>query len=148
MTSIAFHTGVADKVDYACRLLRKASRQGFRVRVTGSAPDLDLLDRALWTFEPREFVAHARLPAGGQAVGALSPTPVWLCEPADAWPAGLAPAPVLVNLGPDPAPGVADHERVVEIVCTDDADRRSGRQRWRAYEAMGLAPRHVPVGAA
>ena len=33
MTDIAFHTGIGNPLDYACRLLRKAYRSGARVAV-------------------------------------------------------------------------------------------------------------------
>ena len=72
MTEIAFHVNVPDRLAYACRLLRKAVRQGARVAVTAPPATLRGLDRALWTFEPTEFVPHAlrivallRRPAGG-----------------------------------------------------------------------------------
>jgi len=46
LTEVAFHTGIADPLDYACRLLRKAYRQGARVAVHAPAPLLDRLDQA------------------------------------------------------------------------------------------------------
>ena len=61
MTDIAFHTGIANPLDYACRLLRKAYRSGARVAVHGEPALLDRLDQALWTFEPveeRRFGVH------------------------------------------------------------------------------------------
>ena len=61
MTEVSFHTGLPDKQAYACRLLRKAWRQGLRVMVTGDAATLTRLDQALWLFEQEEFVPHLRL---------------------------------------------------------------------------------------
>ena len=58
MTDVAFHTGIANPLDYACRLLRKAYRSGARVAVHGEPAVLDRLDQALWTFEALEFVPH------------------------------------------------------------------------------------------
>ena len=43
MPEVAFHTGVADKPGYTCRLLRKAWRQGAQVVVTGSGEQLQRL---------------------------------------------------------------------------------------------------------
>ena len=60
MPEVAFHTGLPDKIGYTCRLLRKANRQGLRVRVIGSEPELELLDKALWTFDaPGPHHGHA-----------------------------------------------------------------------------------------
>ena len=47
LTEVEFHTGVPDRVSFACRLLRKASRQGARVLVTAPEDILAELDRAL-----------------------------------------------------------------------------------------------------
>jgi DNA polymerase-3 subunit chi len=44
---------------------------------------------------------------------------------------------VLVNLG-DVLPDGLDHfQRLFEVVSLQPDDRQRGRQRWRAYEAMG-----------
>ena len=87
MTEVEFHTGVADAVSFTCRLLRKAYRAGARVLVTAPADMLAELDRALWTFEPHEFVPHVRMPGAAEALA--SRTPIWLSLDADV--AGAAP---------------------------------------------------------
>jgi DNA polymerase III subunit chi len=141
-TEVAFHTGMADKLDHACRLLRKAYRQGARVVVTGDALQLGRLDQALWTFEPQEFVPHARLRAGQAAARALARTPIWFVD------AGAEPPhrEVLVNLGPDMAPGSERYARVIELVAADADDRAAGQQRWRAHKAMGHNVVHAVKG--
>jgi DNA polymerase-3 subunit chi len=143
MTAVEFHTGVADKVDYACRLLRKAYRSGARLVVTAPSPLLATLDRELWTFAERDFIPHLRVPALAPAVAAR--TPIWLVEgdlPVD------APG-VLVNLG---APAPADptrFDRIIEVLSADADDLQPGRERWRAYVAAGLTPvRHGRPGSA
>ncbi|EHR71538.1 DNA polymerase III, chi subunit [Burkholderiales bacterium JOSHI_001] len=133
MTEVAFHTGVADPLDYACRLLRKAWRQGARAVVTGAPEQLARLDVQLWTFDPGEFIPHARLRVGQQPAPELLRTPIWLADAGAAAPA----APVLVNLGPDGPDDIQRYERVIEIVGPDDEPRRAARQRWRQYEAAG-----------
>lgn len=133
---VAFHTGVADPVDFACRLLRKACRQGARVLVTAQEPTLAALDVALWTFDAQDFVPHLRWPAP-QALATR--TPIWLSD-------GETPpgAPRLrVNLGARPPANVADVDRVIEIVGRSDDERRGGRDRWRHYERdWGVTPEH------
>jgi DNA polymerase-3 subunit chi len=142
MTEVAFHTGVVDKVDHACRLLRKAYRQGARVAVSGPAPVLQQLDHALWTFEPQEFVPHLRLASGQRPSPAQGRTPIWLLEPG-------APAPhdeVLVNLGPERRAGDEAFARIIELVSTDADDMAAGRRRWKQYEAQGWPISHHRVG--
>lgn len=141
-TEVAFHTGMADKLDHACRLLRKAYRQGARVVVTGDAAQLGRLDQALWTFEPQEFVPHARLRAGQAAGPRLARTPIWFVD------AGAEPPhhEVLVNLGPEMAAGCERFGRVIELVAGDPDDRAAGQQRWRAHKAMGHTVVHAVKG--
>lgn len=141
MTEVEFHTGVADPLAFACRLLRKAVRQGVRVQVTAPAETLSALDRLLWTFEERDFVAHARVPGVPERVARR--TPLWLSPTVQA---GADGAPrVLVNLGGDLPDAGAPVDRVIEIVAAEDA--AEARERWRAYKAMGPAMKHHDAAA-
>lgn len=141
LTEVEFHTGVADSVGFTCRLLRKACRQGARVLVTAPEATLRELDRALWTFEEREFVPHVRMPGAAPAVAAR--TPVWLAGDASA--AG-APG-VVVNLGGDAPADIAALQRLIEVVSAEPEDVARGRERWRAYKAAGFQIKHHASGA-
>ena len=143
MPQVEFHSGVAAPVQFACRLLRKAYRQGVDVVVSAPAPTLLALDRELWTFEAQEFVPHLRVKPGQPLDAALRRTPIWLCE--DAPP---SPSPkVLVNLGAEPPDGGASFDRIIEIVSAADEERQRARMRWRAYEARGWAIKHHAAAA-
>ncbi len=146
VTEISFHTGVEDRTLYACRLLRKAARQGSRVLVRGDATEMDLLDKALWTFEPQDFVPHHRLLAGRPVPARLQRTPIWILDDAGAWPAEMPAAQVLLQLGAAPAADADQWDRMIEVVSQDEEDRRQARQRWRAYENRGWAVKAMPVG--
>ena len=136
--TVDFHTGVADPVAFACRLLRKACRQDARVLVTAPPATLAALDTALWTFDAQDFVPHLRWPA---PVTMAARTPIWLCAQPDVLPEG-APR-VRVNLGAEALPAAGDVDRVIEIVGNDPDDRMAGRARWRHYEqAWGVKPTH------
>ncbi len=143
-TRVEFHTGVADDVGFACRLLRKAYGQGVRVLVRAPRERLGRLDRELWTFVEREFLPHLRFAMPGALPAQAARTPIWLVD--GEVPEGLpglpgAPA-VLVNLGAAVVPDLAAFERVIEIVGDEPDDQAGGRERWRAYKAAGLAPEH------
>jgi DNA polymerase-3 subunit chi len=147
ISEVEFHTGVADELDFACRLLRKAYRRGARVLVTAPPEMLTRLDRALWVFEERDFVPHvvvgdqAARPQSGADV--LARTPIWLAG-------GVAPsgAPdVLVNVGADAPDDLARFSRVIEIVGADPEAEQAGRQRWRTYKARGLQITHHAAAA-
>lgn len=144
VSDVAFHTGVEDKLTHACRLLRKAYRQGARVAVAAPPPLLQRLDQLLWTFEPQEFVPHLRLSPGSQAASMQQRTPVWLLEPG----ARAPEAAVLVNLGAQRWPDDAGFQRIIEVVSTEPDDVQAARRRWKAYEADGWPVTHHRVGAA
>jgi DNA polymerase-3 subunit chi len=133
MTEITFHFNVPDRTAYACRLLRKATRRGARIVVTGAPETLSRLDRELWEFDPVEFIPHLRLPAGEPVDERRRLTPVWLTEDASAAPQHD----VLVNLGDDAPLGFESYARLIEIVSSADEDRAAARLRWKHYANRG-----------
>ncbi len=139
MTDVAFHTGIADPLDYACRLLRKAYRSGARVAVHGEPATLDRLDQALWTFEPLEFVPHAVLPRDGADAQRLALSPIVLVKD------GAAPAAcrIGVTLAGHAVADVGVFDRLIAIVGQDPEHREAGRLRWREYERAGHAIAHI-----
>ncbi len=133
MTGIAFHVNLADRLAYACRLLRKAAASGARVGVTGPLSELRALDAALWTFSSPDFVPHgliATLPAAMQAR-----TPILLSESA----AGLPHREVLVNLHEEIPEGFEGFERLIELVSGEEGPLRQARVRWKHYADRGYA---------
>lgn len=143
MTEVEFHTGLADPLDFACRLLRKAAARKARVVVHAAEPALQRLDQALWTFDALAFVPHAMLRDEVPAAARLARhTPVWLC----ADPSRAPHHEVLVNLGPDPAPGFESFGRLIELVGADAQAARSGRERWKYYSTRGYSMVHHSQG--
>jgi DNA polymerase-3 subunit chi len=135
MTEVSFHFNVPDALGYTCRLLRKAMRQGARVTVTGAPPTLGGLDRALWSFDPIEFVPHLLVRRGESVAPRLRATPVCLAEDLS----GALHHDVLVNLGSEPPVGFESYARLIEIVTTDDDERAAARTRWKHYASRGYA---------
>ena len=145
MTEVAFHTGIADPLDYACRLLRKAYRSGARVAVHGESALLDRLDQALWTFEPLEFVPHIVLPRDAADARRVAMSPIVLVKDAAA---AATQCRIGVSLAGHPVDDVTAYDRLIAIVGLAPEQREAGRQRWREYERAGHAVSHVakPAG--
>ena len=138
MPQVEFHSGVDAPLHFACRLLRKAWRQGVAVAVVAPAAALQALDRELWSFEAQEFVPHLRVPPGRAVDAALRRTPIWLCE-------AEVPAPgptVLINLGAPLPQRPERFERIIEIVSPQPDGKREARARWRDYEARSWPIKH------
>jgi DNA polymerase III subunit chi len=135
MTRVSFHFNVPHRTQYLCRLVRKATKQGAKLVITGPRAVLAQADKALWTFEPLEFLPHVLLQPGQPVAEHLSATPVWLLEDVTA----ASQPDVLINLGLEAPSGFERFARLIEIVSTDEADRHAARQRWKHYAALGLA---------
>jgi DNA polymerase-3 subunit chi len=131
VTEVAFHFGAPDKLDYVCRLLRKATGRGAKVVVLGPSSHMHQLDARLWALSPTDFLAHSLDGGALQARSAVVLT-TELHE-------GLADHGVLVNLTDSVPEGFARFERVIEVVSTDEADRSVARGRWRQYAQQGIA---------
>jgi len=137
---VEFHSNIADKLNSACRFLRKAQQAGAAVVVCADQSTLDRLDVALWTFDPLAFVAHTRV-RGNEALPSRAPVQAWLADNSRS----VSCREVLLNLGPDMVEGWEEFARVVEIVSAEPADAIAGRGRWREYSSRpGLALIHQP----
>lgn len=138
LSEVEFHTGVVDSIDFACRLLRKAHRSGVRVLVTAPPQVLDEIDPLLWALDDCEFIPHVRVTGAVPSLAAR--TPVWLSTNAQVNDSAVPR--VLVNLGADAPSNSRTFERLIEIVGIDADDADRGRERWRAYKALGLEIKH------
>jgi DNA polymerase-3 subunit chi len=121
------------RLKLACRLAEKAYQVNQTVLLWHTDPEeLRMLDDLLWTFDDRSFVPHERLAPGAS----VSETPVWLSG--GALPPGRFD--VLINLAPDIPSCFEQAPRIAEIIDGDDARRRAGRARFKAYRDLGLQP--------
>lgn len=131
-TEVAFHFNAPDPVAYACRLLRKAVSSGAKIAVIGWPATLQLLDVALWTSSPIDFLPHCFLESDACVVAA---SPVILATSIK----GLPHHHVLLNLGDVVPDGFDLFKRVIEVVSLDDDDRQLARGRWKHYTDLGYA---------
>ncbi len=141
MTGIDFYFNAADRLQVACRLAGKALAQGKRMLIFAPQPELaQRIDRLLWTWPATGFVPHCM---AGDALAAE--TPVLIAADAEGAPASE----VLLNLGDACPDFFARHDRLLEIVSPEDADRRAARARYAWYRDRGYAIRsHDLAGAA
>ncbi len=131
MTEIAFHFNAPDKLAYACRFARKALRNDALLVITGPAPVLDAMDRALWALSPQDFLAHCRQEDEPELREA---SPVLLAADLRT----VARPDVLLNLGASVPEGFERFARLVEVVSAhDEGDRAGARERWRHYAQRG-----------
>ncbi|HXA46787.1 MAG TPA: DNA polymerase III subunit chi [Burkholderiaceae bacterium] len=135
MTRVDFHSKVADKIGYACRLVRKARAADCRVViVTDGAAQLQVLDEALWTFSELDFLPHAK---AEDAIAAQ--TPIILATNADN---ALPHHQILINLSSETPVHFTQFERMLEIVSAEPADAAAGRERYRYYQQQGYPLTH------
>ena len=130
MTEVAFHFGAADKIGYACRLLRKAVHAGASIEVVSDLPTLERLNGLLWAVSATDFITHC----GAATEGVLRElSAVQLSES----PSAPATRQVLVNLGSTVPTGFDRYRRLIEVVGTDEEDRATARARWKHYASAG-----------
>ncbi len=140
MTEIAFHFNAPARVGYAQRLLRKAYGTAAQVVVTGDEAVLAQLDQLLWTYAPLEFLPHA---SAQQSALVVQQSPIVLTTHLNDVPHRQ----VLVNLGAQVPVGFEQFERVIEVVSTNDSDRKAARARWHHYAQRGYAITRHDLGA-
>jgi DNA polymerase-3 subunit chi len=139
MTRIDFHTNIADKLAYACRLARKAyAAQGKVVLLAEDAAQAAQLNEALWTLADTDFIPHVL--AGDPLAGE---TPVIVADSDDA---ALPHHDMLVNLTRRTPAHFAQFARVFEIISTDEQDAAAGRKRYVAYKQQEYPLTHFVAG--
>lgn len=141
MTEVAFHFNAPDRLDYACRLLRKAYLKGARLQVLADPSLAAALDQQLWLMGGVAFVPHCRSDAPAQL---QARTPIVITSEVQA---PLEADEVLINLGDTMPGGYPRFARVIEVVTADPPVRALARERWKQYKAAGLAPEHLDLSA-
>jgi DNA polymerase-3 subunit chi len=140
---IDFHFNVEDRLQYACRVVRKARAAEKSVLAYAREPArLARFDAALWIFSALDFVPHVYVDSP-----LATHTPVLLTLDATL----EAPArDVLLNLDDDVPPGfsalLGRFERMIEVVSRDEGDRLRARERFKSYRAAGIEPNRFEMG--
>ena len=135
MTRIDFHTNIADKVSYACRLARKAyGARGKLVLLATDAAQAAALNSSLWTVGETDFLPHAM---AGDALAPQSPIIV-----TDSLDGEFPHYDMLVNLTAGTPLQFERFQRVFEIISTDELDAAAGRRRYLAYKQQSYPLTH------
>ena len=131
MTRIDFYFEAEDKLQVACRLSAKATKQKLRVLIYASdEAGAQKIDRLLWTWQPAGFLPHCMT---GSPLAAQ--TPVLITHDPEDTPHDE----VLLNLHSAWPPAFSRFQRLVEIVGRDEEDREAARGRFRFYRDRGYA---------
>lgn len=136
MTRVDFHSQVADKIHYSCRLIRKARAANCQILVLSQdAQQAQTLDQALWTFSASDFLPHVMLD------DPLAPqTPIIITTTLrDALPHYE----LLINLSQQLPENFLQFNRVIEVISQQEEDAANGRQRFRLYQQQGIKPAHL-----
>ncbi len=135
MTQIDFHSGVDDKLEYACRLARKAWGKRARLVVLAeSAAQADFLNELLWTVGDTDFLPHVM---ANHALATV--TPILITNNVDA---EFPHYDTLVNLTSAVPHGLERFARLVEIVSTNEAEVAIGRKRYAGYKQQAHPLNH------
>jgi DNA polymerase-3 subunit chi len=129
LTTIDFYFNAPDRFQVACRLAGKAAGQKKRMLIYAPQPEAaSRIDKLLWTWPAVGFVPHCA-PHDPLAAD----TPVLIAADAEI-PPGCE---LLLNLDVECPPHFERFERLLEVVGVDEAERQSGRGRYRFYLERG-----------
>ena len=138
MTRIDFYSNAEPKLQIACQLAAKAVQQSLRVLIL--APEEGMartIDKLLWTFPATGFLPHCMVDDR-----LASETPVLIAQDCETLPHDQ----VLLNLARDSPVPFTRFQRLIELVASDDADKRAGRARFRFYRDRGYEIHHHDLG--
>lgn len=140
MTRVDFHSQVADKIHYSCRLIRKARGANCQIMVLSeNFEQATLLNDALWDFSAVDFLPHVMIddPLASQ-------TPIVITTQIDS---ALPHHDLLINLSQMLPTTFAQFNRVIEVVSQQEDDTNAARQRFRLYQQQGIKPSHIVASA-
>jgi len=123
-------------LSYACKLVRKAYKNGYRVYIrTENEQDMKHLDNLLWTFSELDFIPHALLETQNRQEPVIIGM---ITHEGDN-------KTVLINLSTKLTENYSSYSRVFELIANDPAAIAAGRDRYRTYRKMNdeLSNHHV-----
>ncbi len=148
MARIDFHSNVADKLLYCCRLSRKilasadSTGQHRTIVIVGNLKELQDLDALMWSFSKTDFLPHAWLDHD-----AAQETPiVFVSDVNQLKDSSIPHCDALIYLKNEAPPQLdallARFPRWVEVVTTQENERLAGRERYKSYREIGHELHH------
>ena len=131
---IDFYVHEADATDgrlrLACKIIDRAYRSGHTAYLWARDDhETNLLDDLLWTFSQNSFVPHSRNNHNSDLT-----TPVHIGH----HPPQSGSAEVVVSVADRPVEDYSNFLRIAEVVGFDEAEKQSGRSRFKFYRDQGL----------
>ncbi len=131
---IDFYVLEADATDgrlrLACKIIDRAYRSGHTAYLWARDDhETDLLDDLLWTFSQNSFVPHSRNNHNSDLT-----TPVHIVH----HPPQSGSAEVVVSVADRPVEDYSNFLRIAEVVGFGEAEKQSGRSRFKFYRDQGL----------
>ena len=131
---IDFYVLEADATDgrlrLACKIIDRAYRSGHTAYLWARDDhETNLLDDLLWTFSQNSFVPHSRNNHNSDLT-----TPVHIGH----HPPQSGSAEVVVSVADRPVEDYSNFLRIAEVVGFDEAEKKSGRSRFKFYRDQGL----------
>ncbi|HIO33658.1 MAG TPA: DNA polymerase III subunit chi [Gammaproteobacteria bacterium] len=131
---IDFYVLEADATDgrlrLACKIIDRAYRSGHTAYLWARDDhETDLLDDLLWTFSQNSFVPHSRNNHNSDLT-----TPVHIGH----HPPQSGSAEVVVSVADRPVEDYSNFLRIAEVVGFGEAEKQSGRSRFKFYRDQGL----------
>ena len=131
---IDFYVLEADATDgrlrLACKIIDRAYRSGHTAYLWArDDQETALLDDLLWTFSQNSFVPHSRNNHNSDLT-----TPVHIGH----HPPQSGSAEVVVSVADRPVEDYSNFLRIAEVVGFDEAEKQSGRSRFKFYRDQGL----------
>lgn len=137
MTQIDFYFNASDKLRLAVKLGAKSLGQSARMFVfTPNATVTRELEHLFWTCQQTSFIPHCRSrnPLAGES-------PIIVDHEAGEW----VHDDILLNLSTEQPLFFARFQRLIEIVGNDEADKASGRSRFKFYRDRGYEIRNFDM---
>lgn len=118
-----------DPLLLVCELAKRAfAAEQPTLIFTRSQDQAEAIDARLWEFDEDAFIPHQIAGDDDDAITAVLIVPPGV---------DAGDRPFAINLRDTPALG--QHERVLEVVAADPAERDGSRERWRVYQQRGYA---------
>ena len=130
MTEVKFFFNVDNRLQFSCKLAKRAYDEGKRLIVySPHLGKVEEFDRTLWTFSQLSFVPHVR---SHHPLANETPIVVAMDE------SHLPHYDALLNLDDEPPPFFSRFEFLREVVSTDQDDRVRARERLKFYKSRGF----------